>query len=160
MQLAFRELAHGRLFRHPIHVMLVHFPSALFPVSLVLDIAGVIYQKEGFAMAGFFAIGSGVVTGFAAAFFGALDYFNVPSDHPAWKKASLHAILNFVWLIAFALLFVLRMNQYPDIAVAKIWQIVVSAAAVIGLLFSNYLGGDLVLRHGIGTIESRDKLVK
>jgi len=153
----FRQLLRARMFDHPIHAMLVHFPSALFPVSLALDVLTRLGGGSSFAVAAFYAMAGGLLGGVAAAVFGAMDYFRLPTTHVAWKKASLHAFLNFVWLMWFGALFGLRLKQYPQIELATTLEIILCGVAVAGLLFSNFLGGELVFRHKLGVIEE-DKI--
>lgn len=143
----------ARMFGHPIHAMLVHFPSALFPTSLALDVLARLGGGSSYAAAAFYAMAGGLLGGAAAAVFGAMDYFRLPATHAAWKKASLHALLNLVWLMWFGVLFGLRLKQYPQIELATTLAIILSGAAVAGLLFSNFLGGELVFRHQLGVIE-------
>ena len=149
----FRELLRARMFGHPIHAMLVHFPSALFPMSLMLDVLARLGGGSAFAAAAFYAMAGGLLGGVAAAVFGAMDYFRLPATHVAWKKASLHALLNFVWLMWFGTLFGLRLKPYPQIELATTLEIILCSAAVAGLFFSNFLGGELVFRHKLGVIE-------
>lgn len=145
-----RGLLRGRVFGHPIHAMLVHFPSALFPTGLTLDLLALILKQNLFPAGGFFCLAGGVIGGSAAALFGAIDYFRLPSTHPAWGKASLHALCNVVWLMLFGVLFILRIKQYPDFQPAGTGQMIFSTVGVAGLLFSNFLGGELVFRHKVG----------
>jgi len=152
----FRQLLRARMFDHPIHAMLVHFPSALFPMSLALDALARFGGGSSFAVAAFYAMAGGLLGGVAAAVFGAMDYFRLPATHVAWKKASLHAFLNFVWLMWFGVLFGLRLKQYPQIELATTLEIILSGVAVAGLLFSNFLGGELVFRHKLGVIEEEN----
>ncbi len=149
----FRELMRARMFDHPIHAMLVHFPSALFPVSLALDVLARLGVGNSFAAAAFYAMAGGLLGGAVAAVFGAMDYFRLPATHAAWKKASLHALLNFVWLTWFGTLLGLRLKQYPQIELATTIEIILCGAADAGLFFSNFLGGELVFRHKLGVIE-------
>jgi uncharacterized membrane protein len=153
MAVFLQGLLRGRMFGHPIHAMLVHFPSALFPTGLALDLLALILKQNLFAVGGFFCLAGGVFGGSAAVLFGALDYFRLPSTHPAWKKASLHALFNVVWLMLFGVLFILRIKQYPNFQPVGTGQLIFSAVGVAGLLFSNFLGGELVFRHRIGIME-------
>ncbi len=153
----FHQLLRARMFDHPIHAMLVHFPSALFPVSLALDVLARLGGGSAFAAAAFYAMAGGLLGGAAAVVFGAMDYFRLPATHAAWKKALLHALLNFVWLMWFGTLFGLRLKPYPLIESATTLEIILSGVAVAGLLFSNFLGGELVFRHKLGVIED-DKI--
>jgi hypothetical protein len=56
----------------------------------------------------------------------------------------------------FAVLFGLRIVDYPDIKIISGNSLIITAIAVAGILFSNYLGGELVLHYGIGLKESEE----
>ncbi|MFZ2314444.1 MAG: DUF2231 domain-containing protein [Gammaproteobacteria bacterium] len=144
------DLKKARIAGHPIHAMLVHFPSALFPISLVFDILSIIMQSTCLACAAFYCIAAGILAGMAAAFVGAMHYSRLPATHPAWNKASLHALLNITWLILFGIVFGLRVKQYPNLGLATPLEMTISTIAVIGLIYSNYLGGVLVFGYKLG----------
>ncbi len=148
-----REIGRGRMLGHPMHMMLVHFPAALWPFGFVLDLLGAILRQPGLAAAGFYALAGGTVGGAAAAVFGAVDYFRMPSGHPGWTTASWHALLNSIWLMTFGTLAGIRAGQYPGFTYATPAELAISFAAVIGVLLSNHLGGRLVLRYSMGKEE-------
>jgi uncharacterized membrane protein len=122
-------------------------------MSLALDVLARLGGGSAFAAAAFYTMAGGLLGGVAAAVFGAMDYFRLPATHAAWKKASLHALLNFVWLMWFGVLFGLRLKPYPQIELATTIEIILFGVAVAGLFFSNFLGGELVFRHKLGVIE-------
>lgn len=142
----------GRFLGHPIHAMLVHFPSAFFPATLLFDIAARLLNNSLYSLFAFYILGLGVISGIVAACFGAIDYVRLPPEHKAWKKASIHAVLNVIWLIIFGTIFGINMMNYPHIQVASISQLITLTFSVMGLLISNYLGGDLVFHHHVGLI--------
>lgn len=146
----FTQLLRARIVGHPIHSMLVHFPSALFPMSLLFDILSVVMNNQCLACAAFYCMGGGLLLGLAAGCAGAIDYSHLPSTSPAWSKASLHALLNIVWIIFFSIVFGLKLKHYPTIIIANPIEIIISTVSVIGLIYSNYLGGDLVFRYKLG----------
>lgn len=149
-----RDLSRGKLFRHPIHVMLVHFPSALFPTSFIFDLLGWIKTNNSFASVAFYTLIAGILSGICAAIFGALDYKRLPPVHIAWKKASQHALLNILWLIALITLFCIKLQTFPEILISSPLELIALGFCVMGLIYSNYLGGELVLRHKLGTFEN------
>jgi len=57
----------------------------------------------------------------------------------------------------FGVLFGLRLKPYPQIELATTIEIFLCGTAVTGLLFSNFIGGELVFRHKLGVIED-DKI--
>lgn len=148
----------ARIGIHPIHSMLVHFPSALFPMSLLFDLISLCLKNQCLACAAFYCIAAGLCLGFAAMCAGAIDYSNLSSTHPAWNKASLHALLNVTWFILFGIVFGLKLKYFPVIQLPNLTEIIISSVSVAGLIFSNYLGGDLVFRYKIGFDEkNQDK---
>lgn len=149
-----KEILRGKLFRHPIHVMLVHFPSALFPTSFLFDLLAWLTEDALFSMFAFYALMIGILGGILASVFGAIEYFRLPHVHMAWQKASLHALLNIIWLFFFILFAWFRARYYPNIAIPTIFQLIALGACVFGLFYSNYLGGELVFRHKLGTFEN------
>lgn len=146
-----RDLLAGRMFGHPIHAMLVHFPAALYPVTLVLDVLARVQRDGSFAAAGFYTATAAVAGAAGAALFGAIDYLKLDSANPAWLKASLHAGLNIVWASLFAVIFGLQLPHYPAVPPPSNALIILAGVGTVGMLFSNFLGGELVFRYGIGT---------
>ncbi len=144
------KLSRGRVFGHPVHLMLIHFPSALLPMSVIFDFIGLFLPKTSLPDAAFYCAAAGLLAGFAAAIFGAIDYSRLPSEHQAWKTASLHGLLNLIWLMIFSVLVGVRLQRYPDLQPATMSYLIVAGLSAAGLLYSNYLGGELVLRHKLG----------
>jgi uncharacterized membrane protein len=142
-----------RILGHPLHSMLVHFPVALFPFSVVMDGIALAQKEPVYAAAGFFAAIGGVVIGAVAAIFGLLDFIRISSSHPAYNKALIHLSLNVVWMMSFIYLIAVRWRFCPDVPIFGLLEITIGAATVLGMAVSNYLGGDLILRHGIGREE-------
>lgn len=146
-------LIKGRFLGHPIHSMLVHFPSALFPTAWFFDIVSIITKHSLYSLIAFYMLGLGVIAGILAASFGAMDYMLLSPKHPGWKKASIHACLNIIWLIIFGTIFGVNMMDYPNIKIISLSQMIILSFSVLGLIFSNFLGGELVFRHRVGIIE-------
>ena len=151
------DLIKGRMFGHPVHAMLVHFPSALFPMTLVLQAIALFRHDTTFAAAGFYTLAGGLIGGIAALAFGVIDYFKIDTKNPAWKKASLHAICNLTWLTLLAVecgIILKHQSQMSHVAIA---DFVITLVAVVGMLFSNFHGGELVFHHGIGVRRKEPK---
>ncbi len=146
----FDDLARARFLGHPIHVMLVHFPAALFPFGLLMDVLAVVVGEQTFAATACYSYAGGVALGCLAAVFGAMDYFRISAEERMWKIASLHALLNVLWVCAFAFICGVRLTQFPHFAVATSGQLTTAAVCVLGMIVSNHLGGELVLRYGLG----------
>jgi uncharacterized membrane protein len=140
------NLLKGRLGKHRFHPMLVHFPTALYPFSLVMDILNLTTGNNMFGFASLYALEGAIGMSVLAAIFGALDFLQIDSQSKPWKKAGLHALLNVCWLMVFAVLLFYRI-KHPEIG----WgYISITAGATVGLFVSNYLGADLIIHDKIG----------
>lgn len=145
------ELKHGRIMGHPIHSMLVHFPSALFPVAWMFDFVAWYLNTSFYALIGFYLLGIGILIGIFAICFGAIDFLSLASQNKAWKIASIHALLNVIWMIIFSTIFGIQAIHYPNIEIAGMVQIILNGMTIIGLIISNYLGGELVYHYHLGS---------
>ncbi|HVU36085.1 MAG TPA: DUF2231 domain-containing protein [Opitutaceae bacterium] len=147
---ALKEMLEGRPVRSPLHPALVHLPIALFPLSLLLDIASWIAHDAGATLvqASFVSLLAGIATGVFAAVFGIVDYTDIRADHPAKKTATAHLVLNLIAIGLFAASAGLRYSSLgePQTAAAPF---IVSLIGVVILSYSGYLGGSLVYDDGI-----------
>lgn len=138
---------------HPVHIMLIHFPVAFFPMSLVLDILSIIYSGNSLSLFSFYSSSAGVITGIFAMLFGAIDLINIPSKEKYFNTALLHGGLNFLWIAVFAIIDGINFKNYPEIFIPNKIQVIVEFVIVSGMIYSNFLGGELVLKYGLGRKE-------
>lgn len=150
----FKNVSKGRLFKHPIHAMLVHFPAALFPTSFLFDTLGYFSRVQMWSIIAFYILLFGLISGIIASLFGMLDYFRLPYVHQAWKKATVHAFLNIIWIFVLGILWGFKAAHLPNILIPSGLQISIFGFCIFGLFYSNYLGGELVFRHKLGTFEN------
>lgn len=145
-----KNILRGRLFGHPIHSMLIHFPIALFIAGVIFDYSGLLLDEPLLWQASRYTITLGVVLGFGAAFFGFIDYIHLENCDIIFRKASLHATIQATVLIIFLVLAVMRWADYPNVYIPSIIELSVEVITLAGMLAGNYLGGELVFTHGIG----------
>lgn len=147
-----KELFEGRLFGHPVHPMLVHFPTALFTISFLFDVLGLYMDDIRFIFASFYCIAIGLFFGIIAGIFGIIDYLKlVKSGEQVFKKASWHGGIQFCMMSGFGVLLGVRFQSYPEFTLPGLIEVAVSGALIVLMFVGNYLGGDLVIRHGVGT---------
>ena len=137
---------------HPLHMMLVHFPSALYPFSCIMEIIGWYFKDSIYCMVAIYSLIGAVAGAVLAILSGFLEFTKVAPDTKVWKLVLWHGGLNMLWLIIFGILLAIRFRGFSNLMIAETWYLVTLSGATIGLFVSNYLGGELVVNHGVGTI--------
>ena len=139
-----------RIAKHPIHPMLVPIPIVCFVGALLTDLA---YWRTANVMWADFSdwlVTIGVIVGFLAAIVGAVDFLSnrlIRAQAPAWP----HAIGNIVVLVLATLnMFVHSRDAWTSVVP---WGLTLSAAVVLILLFTGWMGWSMVYRHGVGVAE-------
>lgn len=131
---------------HPPHLLLVHFPAALFPMDLMYGALGWYTHAPSFTAAAYYALAGGVGAGWLAVAFGFVDLTRIPAERVAVQRtALLHAGINTLVIIGYSVFFLLQWRQ-PVLAPAP-------GALLLALVVGNYLGAQLVLKHRLGTID-------
>ncbi|MDX1672351.1 MAG: DUF2231 domain-containing protein [Balneolaceae bacterium] len=145
-----KELLRGRIFGHPIHPMLVHFPTALFISSFLLDLLSIYSRELSFVHASFYCLCIGLGGGVSAVLFGAIDYLKLTDDDRLFAKASRHAGIQLLVMILFGTLTLLRWRKYPESTFPDSIEVAISGIGVLLLLVGNFIGGDLVFKDRVG----------
>jgi uncharacterized membrane protein len=139
-----------RIFRQPIHAMLVPIPIACFIGVLLTDLT--YWWSADMMWADFSAwlVSFGVIFGVLAAIFGLIDFLgsrSIRAQSPAWP----HAIGNVVVLVLAALnMFVHSRDAWTSVVP---WGLTLSAATVLILLFTAWMGRSMVYGHRVGVAE-------
>ena len=131
---------------HPLHPLLVTIPVGLFVAALVSDIVFVTDGSHGWAVASRWLLGGGLAGALLAALAGFADFAGNARIRE-FRDAWLHLFANLTMVLIQGVNLILRL---PDADVAGSIGIVLSATAVLILLFSGWKGGELVFRHGVG----------
>ncbi|RYY38747.1 MAG: DUF2231 domain-containing protein [Chitinophagaceae bacterium] len=137
-----------RLAGHPLHPLLVHFPTALLPMEFVLQLL----HRNGdpsFYAAAYYCLWGALVGGAGALLTGLADSFAVARENPKTPPTLLyHASLNAVVLLCYGVLLAKEAALFPRIyAGGGLWLRGILLAL---LFFGNYLGGRLIYRFGAG----------
>lgn len=140
-----------KVFGHPLHPLFIHFPTALLPMDLVLSFLHFSTGNERFALAGYYCLAGGVMTGLAAIATGLLELTTIPrSNKPALGSALVHGFTNGFLLLAFGVMAYKEWKVYPQPFVITPSILAVKGILVLALFIGNYLGGQLIYRHFIG----------
>ncbi len=140
----------ARIAGHPIHVMLVPVPITCFVGTLLTDIT--YWRTAEMMWADFSAwlVTVGVIMGFLAAIAGLTDFLGnrrIRARPPAWP----HAIGNAVVLVLATLNMLIHTRDAWTSVVP--WGLILSAAVVLVLLFTGWMGWSMIYRHGVGVAE-------
>jgi uncharacterized membrane protein len=146
-----------KLLGHPIHPLLVHFPTALLPMDLLLSILHYTRNDESFGLAGLYCLWAGVAAGLLAVITGITDLVAIPKDNKAaWAQGLYHGAINTTIILVFAAMAYKAWQAYPAVQTSAV-TLILKGILVCGLFIGNYLGGRLIYKHFIG-IERKQKL--
>jgi nitrite reductase/ring-hydroxylating ferredoxin subunit/uncharacterized membrane protein len=138
----------AQLKSHPIHPMLVSLPIGLWIGGFVFDLLAIAGVDPRLSSAGFYCTIAGCVGAALAAVPGVIDLFGaVPPRSSARSRGYIHGGLNTLALLVFIAVAWHRGNAYetPDQL-----SLLLSAAGVVMIGISGWLGGTLVYRNQIG----------
>ena len=146
-----------RFLGHPVHVMLVHFPVALWPAHWCFHVFAR-WLPPGLAGPGaFWLLAGGTGVGWLAAVAGLADL--IPLSRTGGRplsRALMHAAINGSVLLAFTVLVELEWPHYP--AIAHGTRTLVAEGAVLALLGAgNHFGGAVIWERMPGDVPAPTK---
>lgn len=156
-----KELLQGRWLKHPLHPILVHLPSALFPAAVLFDLWALMMggNTDLLARISYYMVLAGLLGTLLAVPTGIADWSDVKTSNPAWMIGLIHMILNLVVAILFVVSVFLRSGlSLTTFSVAAVINaaprvdltiILLGAIASLILLVSGYLGHRMVYAYGI-----------
>jgi uncharacterized membrane protein len=140
-----------KMFGHPIHMMLIHFPSALFPMDLVCSFLGYYTGNPSFADTAYFALAGGVGFGMLAIVAGVFDLAPVAENKPlSIKKALIHGAINSTVVIAYSILAFRGYQHFPTPVQDGLAILILKGGLLTFMIVGNYLGGSLILKDRVG----------
>jgi uncharacterized membrane protein len=131
---------------HPVHYLLVPIPIVSFILAFAADVAFVVDGSNMWAQSSTLLIITGLAGAAVAAIAGFADFLGNARIRE-FRDAWLHMFANVTVVLIEALNLILRV---ADQRIAGSIGIVLSGAAVLLLVFSGWMGGNLVYRHGVG----------
>jgi uncharacterized membrane protein len=139
-----------KLLGHPVHQILIVFPVGLLITAMIFDVAALSTGGSTWWTISYWLIPAGVIGGLVAAVFGLLDWRGIPSGTRANRVAVLHGIGNVIVVALFAASWLLR-GEPPRPAGGDALTPSFLGGAL--LLVTGWLGGELVVRLGVGVDE-------
>lgn len=139
-----------KIFNHPIHIILIHFPSALFPLDLLFACLAKYYDIQQLNYVSACMILTGTLFGFLAIITGLFDIAPLAQRKPnSLKKALVHGGLNTVVIITYAFLSMAVYNKLPQVPYDSLGILTLKFSSVTLLIIGNFLGADLVLKDKV-----------
>jgi uncharacterized membrane protein len=132
----------------PLHPMLVHFPVALYPTSLVFDaLSHLSDDGNPFVVGAFSLIVIALVVSALAVAAGFADFLPIENGTRTWRVAVLHMSVQLVTSGLFLANAVLR-GRDLDVTATPVGPVVLTVVGLVTLTVGAALGGELVYRHG------------
>jgi uncharacterized membrane protein len=145
-----KSFLQGEWLRHPLHAVLVHIPTALWPAAFLFDIMTRLgIGGNALVQTSFYAILFGLVVALLAIPTGIADWSGVKREKPAWKLGLYHLILNSIAFLLWAVNLGLRWETFTVAEVVPTGLVMLSLIGVVILSISGYLGGRMVVEYGI-----------
>lgn len=138
-----------RVFGHPLHAILSHFPIALLTLVPAADLLGLLRPGAVPPAVTFFALAAGLAVALPTAGAGFVDYVAVDDASPAARAALVHLawVLGAVAVDAAALF--LRASPSAPVSLPALG---VEGAGALLLGVGAWWGGELVFRHHVGSV--------
>ncbi|MCR2822766.1 DUF2231 domain-containing protein [Lederbergia panacisoli] len=140
-----------RLFGHPVHPVVTHFPMALLPVSLLGDLLGVWTDASFWWSFSFYNLAIGLVMSIPALITGTIDFLVIPQKGAPERIALRHMTIMISAITMYAASFFIRIGVETPFGWRLTSSISLSFLGLIFLLIGGWLGGQLVYRHAIGS---------
>jgi uncharacterized membrane protein len=135
---------------HPLHPILITIPIGFFAATFLFDILFWARGHEAFATTARWLLGFGLLGAVAAAVAGLLDFLGDKRIHnisDAWHHAVGNVILVLVQIFNFYWRY-----RYGTAAVLPV-GLVLSAIAVLIMIYTGWKGGELVFRHRVAVYD-------
>ncbi|MFP4003836.1 MAG: DUF2231 domain-containing protein [Alphaproteobacteria bacterium] len=139
-----------RLFGHPVHPVLVHFPVACWLLAPACDVAWLFTDDAFWATAALWLTGTGVAFALMAAIAGMIDLAALEGRDDALRTAGWHVAFVSIALTAAILSLIGRWASEPEPLLGVPWPLWAGALAALATLAGGWFGGRLVYTHGAG----------
>ena len=140
-----------KIFGHPLHMMLIHFPTALLPMDALFSFFAYYNKDSSFLLAAYYCLIAGILSGGLALVTGIIDLLLIKKDNKvAIGTALIHGFINGIVILFYGIFAYRSWQQFPQLSMPSLPGLVLKLALLSILFVGNYLGGKLILQHRIG----------
>lgn len=141
--------------KHPIHLMAVHFPTALLLMDVIFGGVSLYLKNDALAQTAYYCLVAGIISGGLTMLTGMLDYFWYilkPRSEGA-KRGLVHGAIQSCVILGFT--FVTAYEYHHPVAISNppVWVWFVKGLLILILLAGNYLGAELLFRYVIKQLQ-------
>jgi len=138
-----------RIFGHPVHPMLVHFPVAFWTVATGAYLWVASDAGELVVVIAKLANSAGLIMAIVAMFAGLLELRSIDKDSDAMRVAIWHMMIMATVWVFFLLALMLSISTAPDRAVMRFGEAVCAGVGFLLMAVGGWLGGRLIYEFGI-----------
>ena len=135
---------------HPLHPLFTHFPMALWTISLLWDLLGLLREDPLWWSFSFWSITVGLIIACIAVVTGFVDFVKLPKGGPEETVAMWHMALVMTAAVLYAGSVFFRVGTTIPSGIHLIMALLLSVLGFISLLVGGWYGGELVYRYGVG----------
>lgn len=139
--------------KHPLHPMLIPIPIGAFLLTLIGDLAYTGTNNTFWYSFSTWTMAIGIIGGLLAAIPGLVDYAKVVPGGQAKRQATTHMVLNLSIVTLFAINLLFRLFTTASGGTNWLLSLGMTVIASVALLYSGWLGGELVFKHRVGVVE-------
>ncbi len=143
--------------KHPLHPMLIPIPIGAFLLTLIGDLAYAGTNNTFWYSFSTWTMTIGIIGGLLAAIPGLMDYLKVVPQGQAKRQATTHMVLNVSIVALFLINLLVRL--YSTASTGANWWLSLTLTVIgsLALLYSGWLGGELVFKHRVGVVERAEQ---
>jgi uncharacterized membrane protein len=145
-----------RLKGHSAHPPLTDFPIALLAISLLWDIVALSSGNDIWWQFAFWSQVAGLIAVVPTALTGFIEYIVLPDGHPASSTATRHMLVMISATLPYIGSVIVRGGTEAPEGGTLVLAVALNVIGLVLLLLGGWLGGELVSRHGLGTVAEKN----
>ena len=140
-----------KILGHPLHMMLIHFPTALLPMDTLFSFFAYYNKDSSFLLPAYYCLIAGVISGLLALVTGLIDLLLIKRENKAALATGfIHGFINGTVILFYGIFAYRSWKLFPQLSTLPLPTLILKFSLLLVLFVGNYLGGKLILEHHIG----------